>query len=168
MSDDGLWNGKLLSFAVSPNAPVMNTPNHLHKFIELLRVVADTIPHSPESETQAALERRRDAFLYIWRRLQGDTCVREFCAEVNAASEYANLPYSREAQALEIARGAKIAARWLPRMLALREQLNLEKLRVEEELLSRKNAPVEYYAPDPSPPPYKPTNVLGRARSHNI
>jgi murein L,D-transpeptidase YcbB/YkuD len=105
---------------------------HLNKFIELLRVVAHAIPHSPESETQAALERRRDAFLYIWRRLQGDKRVLEFCREFNEGEpRYYNqaeeLLTPAENQAEGIARAAKLARnKWLPNMLALREELERE------------------------------------------
>ena len=106
----------------------MNTPNHLDKFIELLSVVTAPIPHSPESETTGALNRRRDAFLYIWRRLQGDPRVWEFCKEFNDAEpRFTGTGMPDETQAEGIARAAKLARnKWLPKMLKLREELERE------------------------------------------
>jgi hypothetical protein len=61
----------------------MNTPDHLDDFIQQLRVIAAQIPHSPPNETTAALKRRERAFLHLWRNLQDDPRVREFCREHN-------------------------------------------------------------------------------------
>jgi hypothetical protein len=103
----------------------LNTPNHLDRFIELLHVLVLPIPHSPEEETRAALERRRDAFLYIWRRLQGDPRVLEFCREFNDAEpRFTGSGMPDETQAEGIARAAKLArSKWFPKMLELRDEL---------------------------------------------